>query len=57
MDHPHGPHRVQPLRSVSAYIAQTYGVPVDQSGKDVCRACFLPHDPQAYLNPDYSRAL
>lgn len=45
------------FRSVSAYVAQTYGVPVDQSGKDVCRACFLPHDPQAYLNPDYSRAL
>ena len=45
------------FRSVSAYIAQAYGIPVDQSGKDVCRACFLPHDPQAYLNPDYSCAL
>lgn len=45
------------FRSVSAYVVQTYGIPVDQSGKDVCRACFLPHDPQAYLNPDYSRAL
>ena len=45
------------FRSVSAYVVQTYGITVDQSGKDVCRACFLPHDPQAYLNPDYSRAL
>jgi hypothetical protein len=24
---------------------------VDKSGKDVSRACFLPHDPEAYINP------
>ena len=45
------------FRSVSAYIAETYRVSVDSSGKDVCRACFLPYDPGAYLSPDFSQAL
>ena len=40
------------FRSVSAYIHKTYSVQVDPSGKDVCRACFLPCDPQAYINPE-----
>ena len=39
------------FRSVATYVLKTYGVEVDQSGKDVCRACFLPWDPDAYLNP------
>ena len=25
----------------------------DKSGKDISRACFLPHDPEAYINPLY----
>ncbi len=30
------------------------GLPeVDTSGKDVARACFLPHDPEAFINPKY----
>lgn len=37
--------------SVANYILQTYGVEVDKSGRDISRACFLPYDPQAYLNP------
>ena len=37
--------------SVRNYIQQTYKVQVDPSGRDVARACFLPHDPEAYLNP------
>jgi len=37
--------------AVANYISQTYGVEVDKSGRDISRACFLPHDPQAYLNP------
>ena len=37
--------------AVSNYILQTYNVEVDKSGKDISRACFLPHDPQAYINP------
>ena len=31
------------------------GLPmVDMSGNDVARACFLPYDPQAYINPKYN---
>lgn len=37
--------------SIANYIQQTYGVEVDKSGRDISRACFLPYDPQAYLNP------
>ena len=37
--------------AVANYIQQTYGVEVDKSGRDISRACFLPHDPQAYINP------
>ena len=37
--------------AVANYISQTYGVTVDKSGKDISRACFLSHDPQAYINP------
>lgn len=37
--------------AVANYIQQTYGVAVDKSGRDISRACFLPHDPQAFINP------
>jgi hypothetical protein len=37
--------------AVANYINQTYGIEVDKSGRDLSRACFLPHDPQAYINP------
>ena len=37
--------------AVANYIQQTYGVEVDKSGRDISRACFLPHDPDAYINP------
>ena len=30
-----------------------YGIPIDTSGSDVCRACFLPHDAQCYVNPKH----
>ena len=39
--------------AVANYIQRTYGVEVDKSGRDISRACFLPHDPQAYINPLY----
>jgi hypothetical protein len=39
--------------AVANYILQTYAVEVDKSGRDISRACFLPHDPQAYINPLY----
>ena len=38
------------FRAVANYLKQTYNVDVDQSGKDICRACFLPHDPNCYIN-------
>ena len=39
--------------SVSAYLKATYQLEVDKSGKDISRACFLPHDPEVYIHPDY----
>ena len=39
---------------VSNYIKQTYREEVDKSGKDLSRACFLPYDPNAYINPIYT---
>jgi hypothetical protein len=37
--------------SVSNYLKATYNVEVDKSGKDISRACFLPHDSEVYINP------
>lgn len=42
--------------ALSNYIMKTYGVETDQSGKDVSRACFLPHDSEAYINPEFLNA-
>lgn len=39
--------------AISNYILNSYGVEVDKSGKDIARACFLPHDPAAYINPNF----
>lgn len=39
--------------AVANYIQRAYGVEVDKSGRDISRACFLPYDPQAYINPVY----
>ena len=36
--------------AVANYIKQTYNIEVDQSGKDVSRACFLPYDPTAFIH-------
>lgn len=38
------------FRSISNYIHKTYEVEVDQSGKDVSRACYLPYDPNCFIN-------
>ncbi|WP_298262392.1 BT4734/BF3469 family protein [uncultured Lutibacter sp.] len=38
------------FKAVANYIKQTYNIEVDQSGKDVSRACFLPYDPTAFLH-------
>lgn len=39
--------------AVSNYLNETYGLEVDSSGKDISRACFLPYDPEVYINPVY----
>jgi hypothetical protein len=44
---PHGDY----FTAVANYILQTYDIAVDKSGRDVSRACFLPYDPQAFINP------
>lgn len=44
------PHDVW-FRSISAYIAQTYGIKADTSGSDIARACFICYDPECYINP------
>ena len=41
------------FKAVANYILHTYKLEVDQSGKDISRACFLPHDPQVFINPKY----
>jgi hypothetical protein len=41
------------FRSVSAYLEDVYHLTADKSGKDVSRACFLPYDPNIYINPKY----
>ena len=39
--------------SIKHYIEETYQLEVDSAGKDVSRACFLPHDINIYLHPKY----
>jgi hypothetical protein len=39
--------------AVANYILQAYGIAVDKSGRDISRACFLPYDPQALINPKF----
>ncbi len=41
------------FQAIANYIREVYQLEVDKSGKDVSRACFLPHDPEAYINPKY----
>jgi len=43
------------FRAVANYLFQTYGVEADKSGKDISRACFLPHDPNCFINPKISK--
>ena len=40
------------FRAVANYVRATYGIEVDKSGKDISRACFLPFDSKAYINPN-----
>ena len=42
------------FRAVANYLFQIYGVEADKSGKDISRACFLPYDPNCFINPKFS---
>ncbi len=33
------------------HVGFEFGIIVDKSGSDVCRACFLPYDPDCFINP------
>jgi len=41
------------FQAISNYIRHTYNIEVDKSGKDISRACFLPHDKEVFINPKY----
>ena len=45
---------LQWFKVIAAYIKATYQLEVDKSGKDISRACFLPYDPEVYINPNLS---
>jgi len=40
--------------AVANYLQHTYKLEVDQSGKDISRACFLSYDPDAFLHKKHS---
>lgn len=35
------------------YVAFEYGIAIDTSGSDICRACYLPYDKDCYINKKY----
>lgn len=41
------------FQAVAYYLKTTYRLEVDKCGKDVSRACFLPHDPEVYIHPRF----
>ena len=41
------------FRAVANYLKGTYRIEADPSGKDISRACFLCHDPNAFIHPKH----
>jgi len=41
------------FQAISNYLKSTYQVIPDTSGKDISRACFLPHDADVFINPKH----
>ena len=41
------------FRAIANYLAHAGYPNVDMSGSDVARSCFLPHDPDVFINPKY----
>lgn len=48
-----GHTHAQMFAAISQYLQLKYGVEMDQACKDISRACYLPHDPRAYINPSF----
>lgn len=40
---------------LTRYFVFEHGIELDQSGSDITRSCFLPHDPTCYINPKYKK--
>ncbi|PCH69129.1 MAG: virulence protein E [Bacteroidetes bacterium] len=43
------------FEALEYHILDTYDIPIDKSGKNVSRACYIPHDPDVFINPKYLR--
>lgn len=43
----------QQYESMRDYMCFQYGIDPDKSGSDVSRACFLPYDPDCFINSKY----
>lgn len=44
---------IQYFEGIKNYLLKSYNLEIDNSGKDVTRACFLPHDLEVYINPKH----
>src|SRR3990167_8013258 len=45
-------HHGQAFKAIEKYFKDNYAISIDKSGKDICRLCFLSHDPQLFYNKD-----
>jgi hypothetical protein len=41
------------FQGIKNYLFLTYDINIDPSGKDIARACFVPHDVNCYINPKH----
>lgn len=41
------------FQAMQRYTVFEYGIAIDKSGSDVCRACFLPHDKDCFINQKF----
>ena len=41
------------FRAMERYLYYDHGLDVNPGGKDVARVCYLPYDPEVYINPYY----
>lgn len=41
------------FEGIKNYLFKLYKLEIDNSGKDVARACFIPHDSNIYINPKH----